>query len=65
MDTLKAILFLIYIVVAYWSTGQTIYANKIIITSEGQFFARKFAIGLFFGWILIPISLIKRYLASK
>ena len=28
------IIFLIYVVLGYWSTGQTIYANKIIINKS-------------------------------
>lgn len=65
MDTIKGILALVYIVAGYWSTGQTIYANKIIISSEGQLFARRFAIGFFFGWVLIPVALIKKFLSSR
>ena len=33
-DTLSGIVWILYIVLGYWSVGQTIYANKIIIRKE-------------------------------
>ena len=45
-DILSGIVWILYIVLGYWSVGQTIYANKIII-------------GLMFGWVLIPVAIIK------
>lgn len=53
------ILFLLYVIAGYWSTGQTIYANKIIIHTFGELFWRRFLLGMFLGWLLIPIALLK------
>ena len=50
--------FIIYLVLGYWSTGKTIYKNKILIgTSKGIFFQR-LAMGFILGFILIPIAII-------
>lgn len=54
-----AILAIIYVILGYWACGKTIYANKIRIgTAHSLFFSRLY-IGIFFGWILIPIALIR------
>lgn len=34
-DTLNGIVWILYIVLGYWSVGQTVYANKIIIGPMG------------------------------
>jgi hypothetical protein len=65
MEILGAILFFIYVGAGYWATGQTIYANKIIIAAPGQLSLRKTAYGMMFGWILIPVALIKNYSKKK
>jgi hypothetical protein len=49
----------IYLVLGYWAVGKTIYANKIVIGSMWIFFCRKLAYAMLFGWILIPIALLK------
>lgn len=56
------IIFLIYVVLGYWSTGQTIYANKIIISTGNTMFIRRLTYGTIFGWILIPVAIIKSLL---
>lgn len=56
------IIFLIYVVLGYWSTGQTIYANKIIISTGNTMFFRRLTYGTIFGWILIPVAIIKSLL---
>lgn len=53
------IFFVVYWVAGYWAVGQTIYANKIVIYSGNTLFIKKAGIGLFFGWILIPVAIIK------
>ena len=45
-DTLSGIVWILYIVLGYWSVGQTIYANRFIL-------------GFMFGWVLIPVAIIK------
>ena len=55
------ILVILYIILGYWATGQTIYKNKIIIEFEpGAFFMRRMIYGAMFGWILIPVALFMR-----
>ena len=52
-DTLSGIIWILYIVLGYWSVGQTIYANKIIIGPMGTLWIKRF------GWVLIPVAIIK------
>lgn len=52
-------LLIIYLVLGFWATGKTIYANKIVFCSGGYFFFKRAFWGMLFGWILIPIALIK------
>lgn len=52
----------IYLILGYWATGKTIYANRIMIgTWQGIFFQR-IAAGLLLGWILIPIAIIRLFI---
>lgn len=48
----------IYLLLGYWAAGRTVYKNKILIGSFNAIFLRKFAVGFFFGWILIPIAIL-------
>lgn len=52
-DTLSGIVWILYIVLGYWSVGQTIYANKIIIGPMGTLWIKRFILGFMFGWVLI------------
>ena len=54
-----SILFLLYAALGYWATGVTIYANKIVIHAFGELFMQRLILGVLFGWILIPVALIK------
>lgn len=57
------LIILLYIVLGYWSTGVTIYANSIMIgTSEG-IFVKRCTMGAILGWALIPIALIKTFIS--
>ena len=49
---------LIYIILGYWAVGRTIYKNRILIGSMTAIFCQKLVLGIFLGWILIPIALI-------
>lgn len=51
---------LIYLVLGYWATGVTIYANKIVIHTFGQLFIQRMIWALLLGWILIPWAIIKK-----
>lgn len=50
---------ILYLVLAYWSVGYTIYANRILIGTGYGIFCKKMAIGLLIGWILIPVAILK------
>lgn len=56
---MENILLLVYIVLGYWACGKTIYANKIRIGTASNLFISRFILGLFLGWILIPVALIR------
>ena len=43
----------------YWATGRTIYANSILIGTGNTIFMGRLIMGTLFGWILIPIAVIK------
>lgn len=58
-DTLSGIVWILYIVLGYWSVGKTIYANKIIIGPMGTLWIKRFILGFMFGWVLIPVAIIK------
>ena len=53
------ILLLVYIALGYWACGKTIYANKIRIGTASKLFISRCILGLFLGWILIPVALIR------
>mgnify|MGYP007120101658 CR=1 FL=1 len=54
-DTLSGIVWILYIVLGYWSVGQT----KIIIGPMGTLWIKRFILGFMFGWVLIPVAIIK------
>jgi hypothetical protein len=56
---MEAILIILYLVLGYWSTGKTVFANHIMIGTASGIFAKKFWVGLLFGWALIPVAIIK------
>lgn len=54
-DILSGIVWILYIVLGYWSVGQTIYANKIIIGSDGNIVDQKIYTW-FYVWLGINSS---------
>ncbi len=52
-------LILIYVILGYWATGQTIYANKIVIHKFGDLFLQRLILGSLMGIALIPVALLK------
>lgn len=54
-DTLSGIIWILYIVLGYWSVGQTIYANKIIIGPMGTLWIKKIYTW-FYVWLGINSS---------
>jgi len=63
--SLQAIIWILYFVLGYWSTGKTIYANKILIGTGNAIFMQKLVMGVILGWILIPVAIIKSFIGSK
>ena len=61
-EIISAIIGISYFVLGYWSVGETIYANKVIIVRIGDMWIQRFLIVAMFGLILIPVALIKRWL---
>ncbi|MCI5640386.1 MAG: hypothetical protein MR316_05315 [Lachnospiraceae bacterium] len=50
---------IIYLILAYWAVGKTIYANRILIGTGKAIFAQKMAVALLIGWLLIPVAILK------
>ena len=47
-DTLSGIVWILYIVLGYWSVGPM-----------GTLWIKRFILGFMFGWVLIPVAIIK------
>lgn len=57
------LLVFIYLAAGYWTTGKTIFANKIVFYNKpGDLFVQRVGYGAIFGWALIPWALIKMWL---
>ena len=55
---------IIYAIAGYWAAGVVLYNDKIIVeTAPFQLFGRKLIFGVAFGFILIPIAIIKKILS--
>jgi hypothetical protein len=63
-ENMGTMLMLIYWVAGYWAVGQTIYANKVVIYTGNALFLRKAVLGLVFGWILIPLAVIRHFISG-
>lgn len=57
------ILLFAYMILGYWATGKTIYANKIIIHAFGELFMQRLIMGSVLGWFLIPWAVLKMLLS--
>lgn len=49
---------IIYLVLGYWATGQTIYRNRILIGTNQGIFMERLISGAILGFILIPIAIV-------
>lgn len=56
---MELVILIVYAALGYWAAGKTVYANKIRFGTMSHLFFTRLGTGLFFGWILIPVSLIK------
>lgn len=60
------LILIIYMALGYWATGQTIYANKIIIYHQvGDLFMQRMIWGSIAGWVLIPWALLKLFFKRR
>ena len=63
---MEMVLLIVYALAGIWAANRTIYANKTFIEFKpGSVFIRKFTVGLFLGWALIPIAIIKTIFMKK
>lgn len=58
-------LLLIYMVLGYWATGQTIYRDKILIGTGQAIFLQRVIMGFILGFILIPVAIIRLILEMR
>lgn len=59
------VVFIIYMVLGYWATGKTSHANKIFMGyGMGELLIQRLGFALLFGWILIPVAIIKTLLGG-
>lgn len=57
-----AVLAIIYCILGYWAVGVTVWSNWAMIGQYSGIVLKRFFIGILFGWILIPIALLKVFL---
>lgn len=58
-------LFLVYWLAGYWAYGVVFYEGKIVFAQPGQIFTTKLVQGLIFGWLWIPVALIKKFFRMR
>lgn len=49
---------IVYLILGYWATGQTIYRNKILFGTANGIFLHRVIIGAILGMVLIPVAII-------
>lgn len=59
------ILVFVYMILGYWATGKTIYANKIVFHAFGELFMQRMVYGAVLGWFLIPWALLKMLFSRR
>ena len=62
MENIKAVLFIVYIVAGWWAANRTVFANHAMFGSWSVIL--KLLVAIFFGWILIPVAIIKGLLSK-
>lgn len=58
-------LIIIYVWLGYWAAGLVIYHNKIVFRRLSMLFIEKLILGLFLGWLLIPIAVIMKLVGAR
>ena len=57
---METVLLIIYAAASYWATNKVLYEGKVVYYSSAYVhYMKKFLIGMMFGWILIPIAILK------
>lgn len=57
---METVLLIIYAAASYWATNKVLYEGKVVFYSSAYVhYMKKFLIGMMFGWILIPIAILK------
>lgn len=51
-------LVIIYLILGYWAVPRTIYRNRIVMTTNFNWFCTRLAYGTFLGFILIPLAIV-------
>lgn len=54
----------IYMILAYWAVGRTIFRNKVLIGSWTAIIMKKMIVGFFLGIILIPWAILTVFMGS-
>lgn len=49
---------IIYMILGYWATGQTIYRDKILFGTANGIFLNRVIMGTILGFVLIPWAII-------
>lgn len=63
---MDGILAIAYCILSYMAVNKVWYSRHTYIVTNGTaFFVRKVAIGLAFGWILIPVAIIMTIFSRK
>ena len=50
---------ILYMILGYWATGKTIYANQVLIGTWNGIFLRRVILGTLLGVVLIPVAILK------
>lgn len=53
------IFLLVYIAAGWWAANKVWFSRRTyLVYDSSKFYGRKFAVALFFGWVLIPIAIV-------
>lgn len=63
---METVLLIIYAAASYWATNKVLYEGKVVYYSSAYVhYMKKFLIGMMFGWILIPIAILKCIFSNR
>lgn len=59
-EIIAAILVIGYVVISWWAVNKVLYEGKVVIYSNiGNFYLKRLALSVMFGWIFIPLAILK------